>query len=87
MVSPMPEESPNLVRAYDMYHYRAFDIYQVSLDQRWKTGPGHHKDRLGRWAHVSDLKYRDSEVVKRFGLSEIPANYLIDREGKVIAST
>jgi hypothetical protein len=34
---------------------------------------------------VSDLKYRDSEVVKRFGLSEIPANYLIDREGRVIA--
>jgi hypothetical protein len=43
------------------------------------------KDRLGRWKHVSDLKYRDSEVVKRFGLTEIPASFLIDREGRVIA--
>jgi peroxiredoxin len=83
---PCREENPNLVRAYDMYHYRGFDIYQVSLDQRMEDWTGAiSKDRLGRWAHVSDLKYRDSEVVKRFGLSEIPANYLIDREGRVIA--
>jgi peroxiredoxin len=83
---PCREENPNLVRAYDMYHYRGFDIYQVSLDQRKEDWTGAiMKDRLGRWAHVSDLKYRDSEVVKRFGLSEIPANYLIDREGRVIA--
>lgn len=83
---PCREENPNLVRAYDMYHYRGFDIYQVSLDQRMEDWTGAiSKDRLGRWAHVSDLKYRDSEVVKRFGLSEIPANFLIDREGRVIA--
>jgi peroxiredoxin len=83
---PCREENPNLVRLYDMYHYRGFDIYQVSLDQRKEDWTGAvRNDRLGRWAHVSDLKYRDSEVVKRFGLSEIPANYLIDRDGRVIA--
>jgi thiol-disulfide isomerase/thioredoxin len=31
---PCREENPNLVKLYDMYHYRGFDIYQVSLDQR-----------------------------------------------------
>jgi peroxiredoxin len=83
---PCREENPDLVKLYDMYHYRGFDIYQVSLDQRKEDWTGAiRNDRLGRWVHVSDLKYRDSEVVKRFGLSEIPANYLIDREGKVIA--
>jgi peroxiredoxin len=83
---PCREENPNLVRLYDMYHYRGFDIYQVSLDQRKEDWTGAiRNDRLGRWVHVSDLKYRDSEVVKRFGLSEIPANYLIDRQGRVIA--
>ena len=83
---PCREENPNLVKLYDMYHYRGFDIYQVSLDQRKEDWTGAiRNDRLGRWVHVSDLKYRDSEVVKRFGLSEIPANYLIDREGRVIA--
>jgi len=83
---PCREENPNLVRLYDMYHYRGFDIYQVSLDQRKEDWTGAiRNDRLGRWVHVSDLKYRDSEVVKKFGLSEIPANFLIDREGRVIA--
>lgn len=83
---PCREENPNLVRMYDTYHYRGFDIFQVSLDIRkedWTEAI--RKDRLGRWKHVSDLRYRDSEVVKRFGLTEIPYNYLIDRDGRVIA--
>jgi peroxiredoxin len=83
---PCREENPNLVRMYDQWHNRGFNIFQVSLDLRkedWTEAI--RKDRLGRWTHVSDLKYRDSEVVKRFGLTEIPSNFLIDGEGKVIA--
>ena len=83
---PCREENPNLVSMYDQWHWRGFDIFQVSLDLRkeeWTEAI--RKDRLGRWNHVSDLKYRDSEVVKSFGLTEIPANYLLDREGRVVA--
>jgi len=83
---PCREENPNLVKMYDMYHWLGFDIFQVSLDLRkeeWTEAI--RKDRLGRWKHVSDLRYRDSEVVKQFGLSVIPASFLIDREGRVIA--
>lgn len=83
---PCREENPNLVKLYEMYHWRGFDIFQVSLDLRMEEWTeAIRKDRLGRWKHVSDLRYRDSEVVKQFGLSEIPASFLIDREGKVIA--
>jgi len=83
---PCREENPNLVSLYDLYHNRGFDIYQVSLDIRkedWTEAI--RKDRLGRWLHVSDLKYRDSEVVRSFGLSEIPSSFLLDREGRVVA--
>lgn len=83
---PCREENPNLVSLYDLYHSRGFDIYQVSLDIRkeeWTEAI--RKDRLGRWHHVSDLKYRDSEVVRNFGLSEIPSSFLLDREGRVVA--
>lgn len=83
---PCREENPNLVSLYDLYHSRGFDIYQVSLDLRkedWTEAI--RKDRLGKWHHVSDLKYRDSEVVRSFGLSEIPSSFLLDREGKVMA--
>lgn len=83
---PCREENPNLVKLYDMYHWLGFDIFQVSLDLRkeeWLEAI--RNDRLGRWKHVSDLRYRDSEVVKQFGLTEIPASFLVDREGRVIA--
>jgi len=83
---PCREENPNLVTLYDLYHSRGFDIYQVSLDIRkedWTEAI--RKDRLERWHHVSDLKYRDSEVVRNFGLSEIPSSFLLDREGRVVA--
>ncbi len=83
---PCREENPNLVKLYEMYHRKGFDIFQVSLDLRkeeWVEAI--RKDRLGRWNHVSDLRYRDSGVVKQFGLTEIPASFLIDREGRVIA--
>ena len=83
---PCRDENPNLVRLYEMYHRKGFDIFQVSLDLRkedWVEAI--RNDRLGRWKHVSDLRYRDSEVVKQFGLTEIPASFLIDREGRVIS--
>ncbi len=83
---PCREENPNLVKMYDQWRWLGFDIFQVSLDLRkeeWTEAI--RKDRLGRWKHVSDLKYRDSEVVKSFGLTEIPASYLLDREGRVVA--
>ena len=44
---------------YDQWHSRGFNIFQVSLDLRkedWTEAI--RKDRLGRWTHVSDLKYR-----------------------------
>jgi peroxiredoxin len=82
---PCREENPNLVKLYDMYHRYGFEIFQVSLDiskEDWTEAI--KNDRLGRWMHVSDLKYKDSEVVKTFGITGIPYNLLIDREGKVI---
>ncbi|MRR24387.1 AhpC/TSA family protein, partial [bacterium] len=84
---PCREENPNLVKLYDMYHWKGFDIFQVSLDLRkeeWLEAI--RNDRIGRWKHVSDLRYRDSEVVKQFGLTEIPASFLVDRDGRVIAA-
>ncbi|WP_442591495.1 peroxiredoxin family protein [Pedobacter sp. AW31-3R] len=64
-----------------------FTILGVSLDQ-----PGRkqawldaiHKDGL-TWTHVSDLKFWDNAVVKQYGIKGVPANFLIDPTGKIIA--
>jgi peroxiredoxin len=85
--TPCRRENPNLVKAYDLYQNKGFMIYQVSLDrtkEAWLSGIS--EDNLGKWIHVSDLKYWKSSVVSLYGLSQIPANFLLDTEGRIIAS-
>ena len=85
--NPCRKENPNLVKAYDLYHDKGFTIYQVSLDrtrEAWINGI--REDKLENWIHVSDLKYWKSSVVSQYNLNQIPANFLLNREGKIIAS-
>lgn len=85
--APCRTENPNLVKAYNKYKDQGFEIFQVSLDQTrdaWMKGI--KEDKLGDWIHVSDLKYWNSEVVQLYGIQAIPANYLLDPEGRIIDS-
>ena len=84
---PCREESPNLVENYNKYHDQGFEIFQVSLDrtkEAWLAGI--EEDNLQQWLHVSDLQYWNSSVVAQYNLESIPASYLLDRDGKIIAS-
>lgn len=84
---PCRRESPNMVKMYDAFHAKGFEIYSVSLDQTkadWEKAI--EKDGLGRWAHVSDLKYWNSEASRAYGVKSIPFTVLIDKEGKIIAT-
>jgi len=40
---------------------------------------------LGQWTHVSDLKGWQSSAADLYGVNSIPANFLLDPEGKIIA--
>ncbi|HEX2968277.1 MAG TPA: TlpA disulfide reductase family protein [Bacteroidales bacterium] len=83
---PCRMENPNLVRAYDLYHRKGFQIFQVSLDKTkdaWLKGI--QDDKLGRWIHVSDLQYWNSVVVPLYKIESIPANLLLDKDGRIIA--
>ena len=83
---PCRRENPNLVAAYAKYHDKGFEIFQVSLD---KTKPewlaAIRQDGLN-WIHVSDLKFWNSPVARQYGIESIPANFLLDKEGKIIGS-
>jgi Peroxiredoxin len=85
--SPCRAENPNLVRAYSLWHTKGFQIYQVSLDKTredWLMGI--KDDHLEKWIHVSDVKYWNSVVVPIYRIESIPTNFLLDREGKIIAT-
>ena len=84
--TPCRNENPIVVAAYKKYHDKGFENFQVSLDktrENWLAGI--EEDDLGDWLHVSDLKYVNSSVVPLFQIEGIPASFLLDREGKIIA--
>ena len=83
---PCRQENPNLVKAYKKYQSKGFEIFQVSLDKdknAWENAI--EKDKLNNWVHVSDLKFWDAKAARLYKISKIPTNYLLDKEGKVIA--
>lgn len=83
---PCRRESPNMVKMYETFHPKGFEIYSVSLDQKkaaWEKAI--EKDGLQKWTHVSDLKYWNSVAGKAYGVESIPFTVLLDKEGKIIA--
>ena len=84
---PCRAENPNVVKNYKKYKKSGFTVYQVSLDKTKEDWVNAIKaDGLGDWNHVSDLKYWNSEPAAVYGVRGIPANFLIDPEGKIIAT-
>lgn len=83
---PCRQEHPNLRKAYWRYRKRGFDVFQVAIDYdktAWKNCI--REDRLNWRNHVSDLQYMDSEVAKAYGVKSLPANFLINPQGEIIA--
>lgn len=82
---PCRAENPNVVEVYNEYHEKGFDIIGVSLDmEKDKWIEAIEKDGL-IWHNISDLKYWNNEGAKLYGISSIPSNVLIDKNGIIIA--
>jgi peroxiredoxin len=84
---PCRAENPNIVKAYQQYKDKGFQILGVSLDRpgqkdRWMKAI--HDDNL-TWTHVSDLQFWDNAVAKQYGIQGIPYSFLLDPTGKIIA--
>lgn len=86
---PCRQENPHVVAAYNKFKDKGFTILGVSLDRPGKKDAwlkAIEDDQLGQWAHVSDLKGWESEVVKLYSIRGIPQNFLLDKDGKIVAS-
>jgi len=85
--APCRHENPNVVAAYQRFRDKNFTVLGVSLDRpgakdAWLKAI--HADGLQEWAHVSELKWWNSEVVQQYAIKGIPANFLLDPEGRII---
>lgn len=78
-------EHPNLIKAYNSYQAKGFKIISISMDTNkalWLKAV--NEDKLS-WLQLSDLKGMQSETRKKYGVTLLPMNFLIDKEGKIIA--
>ncbi|MFL5746759.1 MAG: redoxin domain-containing protein [Niastella sp.] len=83
---PCRAENPNLLKQYKMYNSKGFDILSVSLDKEkepWLKAVEH--DALP-WTQVSDLKGWSNEVAVLYGIRAVPASFLLDPTGKIVAT-
>lgn len=85
---PCRQENPNVVKNYGQFKSKNFTILGVSLDggddarKNWTDAIA--KDGLN-WEQVSDLRGWGSYAVQLFHVNAVPANFLVDPTGKIIA--
>ena len=85
---PCRVENPNFVKLYDKYHEKGLNIISVSLDRenqksRWIKAI--EKDNLS-WYNVSNLKYWQDPVALMYNSTSIPATFILDDKGTIIAT-
>lgn len=82
---PCRKENPNVVRAYQAYKDRGFEVFGVSLDRSKDDWVKAIKEDNLTWTHVSDLKYFQSEAALKYNISGIPFSILLNPKGEIIA--
>lgn len=82
---PCREENPNVVRLYHQYKERGFEVFGVSLDRTKEAWVGAIEEDGLEWTQVSDLQYFNSEAAATYQINAIPATYMVDPDGNIIA--
>ena len=82
---PCRRENPNVVKLYNDFNDKGFEILGVSFDEDFNRWVGAIEDDQLTWPHVSDLQGWGSAAGKLYGINSIPATVLVDREGVIVA--
>jgi len=81
---PCRQENPNVVKIYNEFHKKGFDVFGVSLDRTKEDWVKAIADDKLTWTHVSDLQYWSNAAAKLYAVNSIPANFLLDENGIII---
>jgi peroxiredoxin len=83
--APCRAENPNVVAAYAAYKDKGLNILGISLDTgkpEWQKAIA--DDKL-TWGHASDLQRFEGPTERLFNIQGIPANFIIDPQGVIVA--
>ena len=82
---PCLAELPNVKQAYEEYHAKGLEIIGISLDEDRDTLTGFLKTNNVPWPQYFDGKKWTNELATKYAVNAIPATFLLDREGKIVA--
>jgi len=83
---PCRAEIPNVVAAYKKYHSQGFEVIGVSLDQDRQKLLSFTKGNNMTWPQFFDGQGWQNKLAVKYGIESIPATYLLDANGIIIAS-
>lgn len=74
-----------LKEIYEKYHDKGFEIYQVAVDTAQPEWIQTLQMQKLPWISVCDFKGSASPAVMLYGVTTIPTNYLLNKEGDIVA--
>lgn len=83
---PCVAEMPTVIKAYDAYKDKGFEVVGISLDQDKGAMEKFTAENKMPWPQYFDGKGWGNEIAQRFGISSIPATFLVGKDGKIIGS-
>jgi len=88
---PCRRENPNVVNVYEKYHDKGLEIISISLDGRSNQQDSRQQwlkaieDDNMNWHHASSLMYFRDPVAEMYNISSIPATFILDENGIIVA--
>lgn len=82
---PCRVANKGLVKLYDKFKKKGFEIYSVSLDEQKEAWvKAIKKDKIS-WLQVIDNGGWETPTASKWRVSALPTSYLIDKEGRMVA--
>lgn len=83
---PCRVESPLLNELYNSYDRAEFNIYGISLDFKREMWEAALEQDNRIWENVSELKGLATPIAAEMGITALPFNFLLNKEGEIVAS-
>jgi peroxiredoxin len=81
---PCVRELPNVIKAYEAYHNKGFEIIGVSLDKEEQKVASFTKEKNMTWPQYFDGLVWQNKLAVKYGINSIPATFLLDGQGTII---
>jgi thiol-disulfide isomerase/thioredoxin len=82
---PCVSELPHVLKTYNKYHSDGFEVIGISLDQDETLLREFLKKNDISWSQYFDGQGWQNKFARLYDVNSIPATFLLDREGKIVA--